>query len=222
MMFIFAVMIFVLPFSGILVLFAGSIILFCFSRLSWKLLFAGLKPFVVLFLFIAVASVLWGGGEKSSAGILIIRLIAAVIISQVLTGTTTFGDIRKTVAWFCMPLPRKIGFTLSTMLSVSISFVPLIFQKAGEIREAQAARGINPAKRPFQMIKVFSFSLLIESLDTAVSAADSMVSRCYNENRTLTFPAKSREKSRSTGILALLSTLLAVCAAGLGFFFPVF
>lgn len=112
------------------------------------------------------------------------RLLLIIGICAILTGTTTLATLKNVVEWFLRPVPFIREARVATMFSLTFMLIPLIFDQAAEISDAQKARGIETRKNPAQRIGLLALPLLIQAFRHADEIVLAMESRCFSEERT--------------------------------------
>jgi energy-coupling factor transporter transmembrane protein EcfT len=193
-LFLFSILIFQLSLTGGLILLVFSIAAFRISRVPFRSFFVLLWPFYILFGVILLTKLFLNSTGDSRIDnlmegvFLVFRMVLLILLGHLYTSTTTLEETRKSISWVLKPFPREIGFTISTMLSVTLAFIPLLFSHAREIREAQQARNINAAKNPFRRVKFFVTQVIITTLEKGEQIGEAMESRCYSRDRTVYFP----------------------------------
>lgn len=100
------------------------------------------------------------------------RVTAAVLLAGLLSLTTRVTDLLDAVERGLRPLDR-LGFDAeraAVLLTVTITTVPVLARLAGEVREAQRARGVRPGVRffavPFLILSLKHADQLGEALST--------------------------------------------------------
>ena len=179
--------------TKLLILFTGSVALFVVSgipvhagellvvaglyrvaRLPWRAVLRQLRPallfLVPIFLF-HVFLTDWMLGLETVLRILVLLLLAVLV-----TLTTRLSDMIDVVERAARPLrhagvsPSKVGM----MLSMVIRFIPLMMREAGEILEAQRARGLD------RSAVALLVPLLIKTLKMADDLSDAIEARGYD------------------------------------------
>lgn len=112
------------------------------------------------------------------------RLILILFLSTLLAGTTSLTVLKNVIEWFLSPIPFVPAARVATMFSLTFVLIPLIFDQASEMREAQRARGIEGRKSLIARIKFLIFPLLLHTFRGADEMVLAMESRCYSEART--------------------------------------
>lgn len=112
------------------------------------------------------------------------RLLLIIGICAVLTGTTSLSTLKNGVEWFLRPVPFIREARVATMFSLTFVLIPLIFDQAAEISDAQKARGIENRKSPLRRINFLTLPLLLQTFRRADEMVLAMESRCYSEERT--------------------------------------
>ena len=112
------------------------------------------------------------------------RLFLIILISTILTGTTPLSLLKSAIEWFLSPIPFVPAARVATMFSLTFVLIPLVFDQASEMSEAQKARCIEGRKNPVARIKFLIFPLLFQTFMRADELVLAMESRCYSEVRT--------------------------------------
>ncbi|KLU60926.1 energy-coupling factor transporter transmembrane protein EcfT [Peptococcaceae bacterium CEB3] len=134
------------------------------------------------------------------------RLLLIVLTCTILTGTTPLSQLKNAVEWYLRPIPLVPEARIATMFSLTLVLIPLIFDQAAEMLEAQKARCIEKRKNPLVRIKFLVFPLLLHTFMRADEMVLAMESRCYSEIRT-----KQVFRTTFTDWLLLIFTL-SVCS----------
>ncbi|WP_319508761.1 energy-coupling factor transporter transmembrane protein EcfT [uncultured Methanolobus sp.] len=115
--------------------------------------------------------------------ILTLRFIFLLLFAALLTATTSPSKITAGIERLLRPLPLKyIGITshdLAMMMSLSIYFVPMLYDNFRTLRDAQLSRGLDIKKEPVKAIFSFSVPLISISVRAVEEVALAMESRCY-------------------------------------------
>jgi|GEM_PF-2126793 len=183
-LFLFCILVFRMSLSGGIILLASSLLALAVSKIPLRSIILLFWPFSILFGAILLVQL----GNIMEGIVLIFRIVLLILLGHLYTATTTMEETRKSISWLLKPLPRQAGFVISTMLSITLAFIPLLFSQAREIREAQQARNINASMNPLRKIKYFAVQIIITSMEKGEHIGDAMESRCYSRERTIHFP----------------------------------
>ncbi|WP_434509715.1 energy-coupling factor transporter transmembrane component T family protein [Desulfitobacterium sp. AusDCA] len=112
------------------------------------------------------------------------RLILIFLMCTVLTGTTPLFLLKSVIEWFLAPIPWVPEARVATMFSLTFVLIPLVFDQASEMQEAQKARCIEARKNPIRRVMSLIFPLLLHTFMRADEMVLAMESRCYSEVRT--------------------------------------
>jgi len=93
------------------------------------------------------------------------------------------------------------------MFSLSISFIPLVFEQAAVIRNSLTARGTTG--RPVRRVKLTAFPLIVNSFRRVEMITSAMLSRCYTDEAV-----KPKLEFRRFDLVWLICVAL-VCAVSL-------
>lgn len=132
------------------------------------------------------------------------RLLTVVIMGLLLMATTRMAHIRAALVWYLKPIPLIDEKMAATMVGLVVRFLPLILMQAGDISDAQRARGIDRCRNPLVRLMRFSIPLFRRVFLSADELVAAMQARCYSEQRTLPDLAFSRRD-----LLALAAATLA-------------
>ncbi len=180
--------------TGILISGAFIIVSLGMARIPLVRFLVQLKMFYGLFLFIGFIYLFKGfvsgftGTGLTAPGLLILRIMFAVLLGHIIISTTTCGKIRDAFVWLLFFLPGRIRFSLALMLSTTLAFVPLLFQQARDTREAQLARCIESSGKPIRKIMVFAAALIIDTAGKSEDISCALESRSLSEKRPCNLP----------------------------------
>jgi biotin transport system permease protein len=131
-----------------------------------------MKAPLVMFALIAAVDAWMTGFE--AAAIVFLRLSAIAAVAEAVTLTTTAGEMTAAFEAGLTPFAR-LGLLdarrVALTLSLAIRFVPVIAEEAREIREAQAARGLE------RSILALTVPLVVRILVRAEELADAIDAR---------------------------------------------
>lgn len=177
------------------------------SRVPAKMILKSLKPIVIILIFTAVLNIFYTkGGETyfewwkisvtekgvNTAIFTMVRIIALVVISSLLTYTTTPTALTDGLERVLSPLKVfKIKVhTLAMMMTLALRFIPTLIEEIDRIMNAQKARGADLesggiVKRAKALVPIF-IPLMVSSFRRAYELAFAMTCRCYvgGEGRT--------------------------------------
>ena len=167
------------------------------GRLSLGDLFRGLLPLGLLILAGFLAEALTVPGAKviawlpatwpglATGGFLAWRLAAVVLLGTLFTATTSIRDLRAAIVWYLRPFPRLHGGRIATMIGLTISLIPLIFDTQSEISDALRSRCIERSGRFVRRAGAFAAPLIIKTFTRADEIVQAMEARCYTDDRTV-------------------------------------
>lgn len=123
--------------------------------------------------------------EGLSSGLLFgWRLILMILIGIIMTGTTSLSLFKNVLEWFLRPVPFIPEARVAMMFSLTFVLIPLIFDQASEMLDAQKSRCIDGRKNPITRILALAGPLLFHTFMRADEIVQAMESRCYSEVRT--------------------------------------
>ncbi len=222
---------FIKTISGYLVLFAFACMLVFLSKNSIYAVFRSLRPILILLVFTAVFQIFFtpgtvifhwrfvkitGEGLKLAAYISI-RLILLSFFTFILTSTTS--GIELTDGFEALISPLKVfrfpAEEVSLMISISLRFVPVLFEEAERIMKAQISRGAefnrgSLVKRAKSFLPLL-LPLLLNALSRADRLAIAMESRGFVIGKKRT---KYREmKLSKLDYVAIITTIFVFIVA---------
>ena len=144
--------------------------------------------FFLIFLFFIVLS-MWlinGGREGLYSGLLYSwKLLLLLTASHLFTSTTDTSAIQGAVYRILKPVPFVPEGRTAVMVSLTIGFIPLIFDQYLESKAAFDSRLGGNSKNPVRKIFSIAFPLMQNTIFRADEAAMAMESRCYSDNPSL-------------------------------------
>lgn len=113
------------------------------------------------------------------------RLMLVVIIGMIFISSTRPSEMKAAVQWYLIPVPFVPEKRVATMMSLIIRFIPVIFDQAKEIMNAQRAKCVENRKNPVYRLVKFSVPLARQIFINADKLTVAMEARCYSEDRTV-------------------------------------
>jgi energy-coupling factor transport system permease protein len=215
-------------FSGITALFILFFALALLSRLPMRIFFGAVRPMGLFIVFIFLTQLFFSNGrphailwilQPSMEGLengltLAARFILLLLFAALLTASTDPSAITCGVEKMLRPLPlRWLGissFELATMMNISITFLPLLFERAERTKAAQAARGMDFVKNPFHYIPALAIPLLRGVIRDAEELALAMESRGYQGRHRTSIHELSMKKNDWITLLFTVPFIIAV------------
>jgi energy-coupling factor transporter transmembrane protein EcfT len=114
------------------------------------------------------------------------RLILMILIGTIMTGTTSLSLLKNVIEWFLRPIPFIPEARVATMFSLTFVLIPLVFDQASEMLEAQKSRCIDERKNLINRILFLAGPLLFHTFMRVDEIVQAMESRCYSEVHTKT------------------------------------
>ena len=192
---------------SILLVFTALII--AISRISFKVIFKGIKPIIFILLFTALINLFMTGGNGEPlvsfwifkiytegivrAVFMALRVIILIVgTSLLLTYTTSPISLTDGLESLLSPL-KKINVpvhTFAMMMSIALRFIPTLVEETEKIMNAQKSRGADftsgsLAKRAKALVPLL-IPLFVSAFKRAEELATAMECRCYrgDYNRT--------------------------------------
>ncbi len=183
-------------------LFIGVIFMsisYLMTKLSPRLILKSLKPVVPILAFTAILNIFFFEGKTlvklwfleitdeglKNAAFMLIRVIALIIGSSVLTYTTSPISLTHAIEQLMKPL-SKLKFPvheLAMMMTIALRFIPTLIEETDKIISAQKARGAdfengNIAQRAKAVVPIL-VPLFVSAFRRAEDLALAMECRCY-------------------------------------------
>lgn len=176
------------------------------AKIPFKAIIKSLKPLIFIIVLTGVINLITTPGREifsiwkfsiTEEGIFrtaftILRLVLIILSTSVLTYTTSPMELTYGLEKLFSPL-KRFGFPageLAMMISISLRFIPTLFNEANKIKMAQMARGAdfesgNVIDRAVSMIPLL-VPLFINALKRSGDLATAMEARLYRigEERT--------------------------------------
>ncbi|MFO1153163.1 MAG: energy-coupling factor transporter transmembrane protein EcfT [Rhodospirillales bacterium] len=159
------------PLCGLL---AVVLSLFAFARLSVAEVLRPIRPTLWLVLAVVLVHGLLGNWQQGVVAGL--RFAILVLLATLISLTTPVAAMLATVEGAMQPL-RRLGVRpakVALVVALAIRLVPLVFEEAGKVREAQRARGLE------RSLTALFVPLLVRMLRSANELADAIEARCYD------------------------------------------
>lgn len=133
----------------------------------WARLFRPLWPFALLL-------VVWHGVTATplEGAVILTRMAVAVGAANLVTMTTRLSDLQALVLWAARPFGRVLpAKALALAIALMIRFIPVMADRAGQLRLAWRAR--SPRRAPVRLIA----PLALSALDDADHVAEALRAR---------------------------------------------
>lgn len=139
-----------------------------------------------------VATAIFDGWQPAFA--VLFRLMALVLFATAVTLTTRTSDMLEVCERALQPLER-LGLVNAARVSLAVSlvlrFVPEVFKHYRDIREAQAARGLEG--NPVALV----VPLVVRTLKAADDISAAIDARCFPPVEPVTAPVPTRIKEKA-------------------------
>lgn len=204
------------------------------SKVPFSFMIKGLKSVVILLVFTSLINMFLTPGELlceigplsiTKQGVrlavfMLIRIVLLIVGSSIMTLTTTPSNLTD-------GLEKGLGFLkifkapvheVAMMMSIALSFIPILLEELDKIMKAQQARGAdfesgNIIKRVKSMVPIL-IPLFISAFRRSNELAMAMETRCYRggEGRTKMKPLvyKGRDYAAYLILILYLATVIAV------------
>lgn len=188
---------------SLILLWGFSFLVMKLSGVKFNVYFRGVRPLIWLILFTVTLQILftaggriyfeWGPITISEFGLvnglfIFSRFVMIVLVTTVITLTTKPIDLTDAIHFFLKPLkPFKVPVEqITIMLTISIRFIPNLFDETQKVMDAQKARGaVFGEGSLFQQMKALVpifLPLFSNSLNRAEELADALEVRGYQSS----------------------------------------
>ncbi|MCR5266986.1 MAG: energy-coupling factor transporter transmembrane protein EcfT [Lachnospiraceae bacterium] len=190
-------------FTGYIVATVFLVTLIVLSKVPFHFMVKGLKAIMILLLITVLINLFATPGEELasfwkfhitkegiySAVFMLLRLTYLIIGSSLMTLTTTPNNLTDGLEKSLMPLSKiKVPVhEIAMMMSIALSFIPILLEETDKIMKAQMARGAdfesgNLFRRIKNMVPLL-VPLFISAFRRANDLAMAMEARCYRGGR---------------------------------------
>lgn len=148
----------------------GVCALFALARLPIHVL--GAEAWRLRGLVLVLGTALWIFASPLVAWTSTARVVSLVLLASLLTITTRMGDLLGVLHRILRPL-RRLGVdadAVAMTISLTITMIPVVASFAGEVRDAQRARGVRLGVRGI-------VPLMVRTLRHADDVGDALVAR---------------------------------------------
>ncbi len=207
---------------GYAVIFAYVVFMLIVSKLPILTLLKNLRMFAAIIVFILVFNCvkipslsdissihfsyegLIQGLYYSSKLVLILSLTTAI------TSTFSLIDFRNTIEWYLSFIKFIPAKRIAMMINMTFIFIPIIFDKYIEIRNAQISRCLNSCKNPIKTIVSISVALINSVIQQSDEMAFAMEARNYTEESSKV----QFDKPKASDIIMLICSMIVIVVAG--------
>ncbi len=213
-------------FLGLLLLVGFFFLTLSLSRLSWRFVFQGVRPFRWLFLIAGVIHLFstpgpslpffpvsfinptWTGASKGT--LVASQLFLTILFSSLMTLTTSPLQMVHGLEKIIAPLKkfRVPVEDLSMMMMLAIKFIPILQQEADRIIKAQSARGVDFTsgglkERAKNMLPILTplFNAVLRRADDLALA---LMARGYGSGQKRTHLHELKMKGKDWGTLSIV------------------
>ena len=201
------------------------------SRISYTVVWRGIKPIVLILVITSALNLFMTVGEGEPlldwwiftvyeegiyrAVLMTVRVVILIVVTSLfLTYTTSPISLTDGIESLLSPLKRiKVPVhTFAMMMSIALRFIPTLVEETEKIMNAQKSRGADftsgSLMRRAKALIPLLIPLIISSFNRAEELATAMECRCYRGDTNRTKLVKLEYKARD--ILAMLLSLLTL------------
>ena len=161
-------------------------------------------PWIGRFLNLSMEGALIGGLRA-------FRLLVVLLAGQLMAATTDPGDFAAALRKLTAFLPKRWSGALATAVSLTISFLPRIFDESATIRDAALGRGLEQRRSILRRSISLGLPLAEATLRRADLTAEALLSRCYVDDPTPPEMQITRQDLLAT-TLVILPSFMAIIA----------
>jgi energy-coupling factor transport system permease protein len=121
----------------------------------------------------------WADGDIFSAAAAAVKFLTVVAGGLILTDSTSPEQISLAIFWLVAPLGRRRAHEFAAKFSLTISFIPMLFDAASDISEARRARQDHRLKRPLRRMISMGSQMMDHILERAEDISYALESRCF-------------------------------------------
>ena len=225
-------------FTGYIVATVFLVSMIVLSHVPVSFMVKGLKAVFILLIITAVLNCLLTPGRElvsfwrfqitieglRMAGFMVLRIVYLIIGSSIMTLTTTPSSLtdglEKGLGW--MKILKVPVHEIAMMMSIALTFIPVLLEETDKIIKAQQARGAdfdsgNLIRRVRALVPIL-VPLFVSAFRRANDLAIAMEARCYRggEGRTKLHPLKYAMRD-AIAYVVLLLYLVAIVVVGILF-----
>jgi energy-coupling factor transporter transmembrane protein EcfT len=145
---------------------------------------------------------------SEDAGIFGLRLLAAYWAGRLFYASTRPSEIRDSATRICRGFPVLRRYDIGLAISLTLNYIPLIFQEWRDTAQAARSRGLPSRPRVVQVIPMIA-SFLRRLMLKAVRVPEALNARGWSASRGL---APMRWRLRDSMCLTVSSLVLLCCA----------
>lgn len=108
-----------------------------------------------------------------------LRFLTVVAGGILLTDSTSPEEISLSVFWLISPFSRKRAYEFSAAFSLTISFIPMLFDTSSQMSEARKARRDRRFRRPLRRIISMGSGLMDQIIERAEEVSFALESRRF-------------------------------------------
>lgn len=184
------------------------------SKISFKLYFKNLYFLAPFIIFIILMNIIL----RSNILVLLnslLKLILLVLYSMIVMYTTKSNDLTYGIERLLKPL-KIFNIPVSTIafsLSLSIRFIPIIFEQTEKVIKAEYSRGLNfegSLKEKLNKLSILIFPIFNLSFKRSDDIANTLEVRLYNPNKEISKYKKYKNFNSDSSIILIHILLLLI------------
>lgn len=138
------------------------------------------------------------------------RLVFMVLLAHIFMAVTSSSEIENGTASLLRFLPGKTGEKVAFLFSLSVNFIPNLFDVSEDIHNAIVSRGLNFKRKLIKMIVLFAETFFCKVFQLVKDINEAVVSRGYNFDRKRK-PLKFSSKDITVIFVLLIFFCVVIC-----------
>ena len=166
------------PSLAVYPLFLLCLIIAAAIRLPWKEYVKESIFFLVIALLMGISACFHEEGIFSALSSSL-SFLSMVLASMLLADTTMPDELSRSLGSALSHVIGKYAYTLSSLMEITLSMIPVIIDSTICMYEARKARGASFFHHPVRSVSELSLSILSDLIDKAETYTDALYSRSY-------------------------------------------
>lgn len=154
-----------------------------------------------IFFFVLAAVIFFTRPGVEAGAVAAWRFLLVVLTGMIFTATASPSEIHAVLYTIAAPLPGIPQGRIAEHVSLTILFIPILFDAAKEIGEARKARLIEKNSNPIRRLSSLAGPLLEVMVGRIEETAYALESRCFDEN-AVRFELEGTRKDLFIALLA--------------------
>ena len=140
--------------------------------LTQGMLFLILALFIAVTEYIVTQSMIMAIAEA-------LRFLSAILASLLFVDATSPDELAASLAWLFRPILGRKAYLIASVVQLTLSMIPLVFDTALLMKEARKARGQNMLHHPVMALSGYALGLISTLIDKVEEWSDALTARSY-------------------------------------------